>query len=153
MLIIKATQVRFVMEEGPAVSCRGVLMHDPGGRGWPSCSCLIMSAPRGGRAATDAEMKGAPRHYLGRGYEGRVGSVKLPPKALSEWDLVGTVERITYRRTGIRAPGKYYHDFGKRILANLFIKGKRPLLYKRGTAYRLELHSGCKLDDRGFVQP
>jgi hypothetical protein len=152
MLICKGSRVRFILKDDREISPRGALLHDPTGRYWPKDSMLVVSFKRGGRRATDAERKGAPKDYLGRNHEARVGSVELPPRSLSEWQYVGDIKTILYVRPGTKAPGSYYHHFGGRRLAALFKSGKAKL-YKRGSTYRVELGSGSIADDRGIVYP
>lgn len=154
MLIAKGRNVRFLMKEGGTVHGVGAMLHDPDGRAWPKCSLLVMPFRKTSQRATEDQMDGDAKHYLGRTYEGRLGSVSLPPKALGGWDRVGLVEEIQYFRTGVKAPGGFFHPFGKRgFWGRLFKKGKLPTLYKRGNACRLELHSGCIVDDRGIAFP
>jgi hypothetical protein len=128
------------------------MLHDPSGKSWPACSLLIVGFDRRGRVATDDERKGAPKEYLGRKYEPRIGSVELPPRSLSEWSSLGEIETIYYVRPGTKAPGKYFHDFGKRRLRAFFKKGKATL-YRRGSAYRVELGRGCIAHHDGIVFP
>ncbi len=153
MLVAKGEHCWLKLEGGGSVSPRGAMLHDEAGTTWSKHSILFLPFHRSGRPASDAQTKGAPRHYLGREYEIRVGSVDLPPRALSAWTRVGPVERIEYARPGTRAPGNFYHDFGKRRLAGLFRKGRNPVLYKCGRAYRLELGAKSISDSRGIVHP
>jgi hypothetical protein len=156
MLICKGYSVRFKPESGRWISGHGGdLLHDPSGRAWPSCSSLVIKFPKSNsRAATDKEISGAPKHYLGRGYEfSAVDHVHIPPKDLSKWKKLGIITRIEYTRGGIKARGRYYHNFGERRLVNLFRKPNLPTLYGLNGALRLELGSGCIWSDLGFVKP
>jgi hypothetical protein len=154
MLVHKGTNVVFLMDEGRDIKSFGPLLHDESGKSWPVCSALFASFRRTNQEATDAQMKGAPEHYLGRGYAGRVGKIDLPPRSLSEWKKIGAVREIQYTRTGTKAADDFFHPFGKRHWWGWFFsKGKHPTLYKRGRVMRLELGSNCIVDDRGFVYP
>lgn len=152
MLICKGLRVRFIMKDGGEVSPRGALLHDPSGKYWPKNSMLVVGFKRGRRRATDDERRGAPKEYLGRTHDARVGSVELPPKQLSEWQARGEVATILYVRPGTKAPGRYYHHFGKRRIEAFFKSGKARL-YQRGSLYRVEMGQGSLADDRGIVFP
>jgi hypothetical protein len=152
MLVCKGNRVKFVLKDGTKISARGSMLHDPSGRYWAKCSLLIVSFQRSGRLATDDERAGAPREYLGRTHQARVGSVSLPPKPLSEWELVGELDEILYVRPGRKAPGSFFHKFGGRRIETFWRKGKARL-YKLGRSYRVELGHRCLADDRGIVTP
>jgi hypothetical protein len=152
MLIAKGQHVAIKLETGRLVRARGSMLHDPTGEFWPKDSMLVTSFRRSGRLATDEEKQGDPKSYLGREYEARVGSVNLPPQALSEWKRVGEIETVYYERPGTKAPGKFFHHFGKRRIEAFFKKGDATL-YKLGSAYRIEFGVGAVLDDRGIVYP
>lgn len=124
------------------------MLHDPSGQDWPKDSLLVCAFRRGRRPADDQTAK----HYLGREYQAHVGSVQVPPRELTSWKRVGDIATIYYERPGTKAPGRYYHHFGKRRLEALFKKGN-AVLYKRGSAYRVELGAGSVADDRGLVFP
>lgn len=153
MLVDKGHRVWMKLDDGREVVTRGAMLHDEAGRSWPSSSILFIPFQKLGTLASDAQAKGAPRHYLGREHEVRVGRVELPPRSRSEWTEVGPVKRIEYVRGGTRAPGGFYHNFGERRLAGLFRSGKHPVLYKCGHAYRLELGAKSIADSRGIVFP
>lgn len=164
-LLATGTRVHIDLDDGRRI--HGVpgsaSLHDRTGRAWPKCSVLIMVFPRSGaRLATEEEMTGAPRQYLGRTYRGKVSEpIDLPPKALGAWERVGTVSRVKgdkgeiwYSRGGTKHPGRYRHEFNKGGKLVGFFKGEGTVvLYQRGRALRLQLPRGCMLDDRGFVWP
>jgi hypothetical protein len=152
MIIAKGQDVAFKLQSGRIVRPRGSMLHDPTGQDWPKDSLLVASFRRSGWPATDAEKSGDPKNYLGRQYEAHVGIVNLPPKSLSEWKHIGDVATIYYERPGTRAPGRFYHHFGKRRIEVFFKKGSATL-YKREAAYCVDLGSGAIADDRGIVFP
>jgi hypothetical protein len=156
VLIAKGNRVKFILKDDTGVpergTVRGSMLHDPTGKSWPKNSLLVTSFNRSGRLATDAEKRGAPKEYLGRTHAARVGSVNLPPKALSEWTYVGELKTILYVRPGRKAPGAFYHHFGQRRIEAFWKKG-RAHLYRLGSAYRVQLGNGALADDRGIVHP
>ena len=152
MLIVKGNRVKFVLKDGTKISASGLMMHDPSGRYWPKNSMLVASFSRGGRLATDKEKSGAPREYLGRTHPARIGSVNLPPKPLGDWDYVGELKTILYVRPGRKAPGAFYHHFGQRRIEAFWKSGKAHL-YRRGSAYRVQMGKGSLADDCGIVYP
>lgn len=156
MLIRKGKQASFKVEGRIVSATRGAwMLHDPSGKEWGKCSVLFLKVRADhARPATDDEMSGAPRDYLGREHRGRVvEDVELPPRSLFSWTRVGSVDLIKYSRQGTKGPGRWHHPFGVRSASTLYRKGKLPVLYKRGDAMRLELGAGCHLDDRGYVYP
>lgn len=158
MIIVKGTRTRFHMADGgPMVRPKGAMMHDPSGRHWPKNSLLIGPFERGTKLPTIDRYKGAPKEYLGRQYNPHVGSVDLPPKALSQWETVGEVDRIDYYRPGTKAPGGYRHTFNApRGVYHVLhaVKGKgRAVLRKCGRFYRLDMSKGSIADGRGIVWP
>lgn len=152
MLICKGSRVHFVMKDGRKISAKGSMLHDPKGRYWPKNSMLVVVFQRGTRLATDDERAGAPKEYLGRTHKAHVGSVELPPKPLSEWDPLGEIKTLLYVRPGRKAPGAFYHHFGQRRIEAFWKKGK-AFLFKRGSAYRIQMSRGSLADDRGVVYP
>jgi hypothetical protein len=152
VLICKGAHVSFRLQNGRLVHARGSMLHDPSGDFWPKDSMLVTTFRRSGRPATDEEKSGDPTHYLGREHQAHVGSVKLPPQAISEWKRVGQVATIYYERPGTRAPGRFYHHFGKRRLEAFFKKGSATV-YRRGSAYRLEMGVGSIATHNGIVFP
>jgi hypothetical protein len=155
MLIRKGSQVRFELDDGRELAApRGSsMLHDPAGTKWGKCSLLFVSFRKNVRKPTEKELAGAPKDYLGREHSARVGTVELPPRALASWEKVGHVKEIMYVRHGTKARGGFYHPFGVRTALMLFRKGRHPILYKRGSAMRLELGGDCIADDRGIVYP
>lgn len=159
-LIHKARSVRIFMADGRTIKPRGDMLHDPSGRAYPKSALIIGPFRKGGHSVPDNKFEGAPRYYLGRGYRGRYGSVRLPPKNLRQWQFVGYVSKgdpedgeIQYTRTGSRAPGGFYHAFNKRGLGSMFNGRGRVRLYRYGSFYRLQMPRGAIVDDRGFVWP
>jgi hypothetical protein len=155
MIIRKGNGVSFELEDGREVVApkSWAMLHDPDGKKWNACSGLIVPFRTRQRRATPEEMEGAPRDYLGKQHVGYVSTVRLPPRSLASWERVGPVAKIWYTRQGTRAPGPYWHPFGKRQWQYLFTKGKKAVLYRRPGALRIELQSGCLWDDRGIVRP
>jgi hypothetical protein len=160
MLIVKGTRVAFEMTEGGEVVVRPRcgMMHDPQGSSWGKCS-LLVGPFNTGRSEPLLEVAAASlksaQQYFGRNYVVREGSVELPPRALSGWERLGPVDRIWYTRGGTKYPGPFKHPFGRPgVLTRLFKgAGKKPILYTRGAFLRLEMQSGCMLDDRGILFP
>jgi hypothetical protein len=152
VLICKGHNVGFKLQTGRMVRASGSMLHDPSGDSWPKDSVLVASFRRNGRTATDEEKAGDPKNYLGRQYEAHIGSVSLPPRSLDQWKRVGEIATVYYERPGTRAPGRFYHHFGKRRLEAFFKKGK-AVLYKRGSAYRVQMGDGAVFSDRGIVFP
>jgi hypothetical protein len=157
MLVRKGKHVQFDLTDGTEVKApRGaIFLHDEEGKKWSVCSVLFMPVRlRGTRKATPEEMDQHAASYLGKTYRGRVSTIPdLPPRSLVSWTRIGPVKEIRYVRTGNKAPGGFFHPFNERTIMFAFTRGKTPTLYRRGNAMRLELHSGCILDDRGFVRP
>lgn len=159
MLFALADDVRFKLKDGRKVNCpaSACILRDDDGKVWPECSLLIARIDGRGRDATDDEMSGAPKWWLGRDYDARISTFDKPPRDLASWQLVGEVDCIMYDRFGTKAPGRYDHTFNKarglwHIVA--WIKGNKVVkLYKRDGAYRLELSGGCVVRDIGLVWP
>ena len=159
MLFALGDDVGFKLKDGRKVWCprRACLLRDDDGKVWPSCSLLIARIDGRGRDATDDEMSGAPKWWLGRDYDARVSMFNTPPRALTSWKLVGEVDQIFYDRFGNKAPGRFHHTFNKarglwHIVA--WIKGKKIVkLFKRDGMYRLELSGGCVVRDLGLIWP
>jgi hypothetical protein len=144
----------FEMVDGPDVTVRGGMMHDPSGRWWPKRSVLFGPFRANLRDATDEEFDGPAKDYLGRGHNAKIGTVDTPPKDLASWKYIGDVEKIYYTRTGRKKPGRYVHEFNKRMALATLVKGRgRVRLYRRGRYVRLELPKGAMLDSRGYVWP
>jgi hypothetical protein len=133
------------------VRISGAMLHDHTGKTWPKCSLLFSPFQKKGISIDDPPKEA--RWFYGRAYDLSKGSVHIPPRALSTWSRVDASDNIQYTRPGTRAPGDYEHLFGKRRWQALYRKGKLPTLYRLGRLYRLELGSGCIVDDRGIVSP
>lgn len=149
MLIAKGFSPRFFLASGSERhAVRGAaLLHDERGDDWPYSSGLVMRFTRKGDACADD----LAQKYFGEGYALRCGAVVLPPKDLREWDVVGEVSRIEYKRKGTSYPGEFQHTFGEQRF--LFSSGALPLLYVRGDAMRLELGSNARWSWRGIERP
>jgi hypothetical protein len=152
-LICKGTEVLIELVGGGDVLGEA-LLHDPTGKWWPSRSCLIGSFDKFPAAAKPKEAPKEAAQYLGRSYVIRAGSVALPPRAIGQWDKIGQVEAIYYRRQGTKARGRFRHRFNQGLSLSALIKGEgKATLYQHGRWYRLELPRTAILDDRGFVWP
>lgn len=136
------------------------LLHDESGAYWPRCSLLVANFERGSEETDEG------KNYFGRGAGVKRGSVELPPKDISAWQKLGEIKTIFYDRAGTKAPGYFKHQFNKpRGLYKLVFlvkgkAGKQPAvlytLFSRRLGqsfYRVELPSGCIVDDRGIVLP
>jgi hypothetical protein len=135
------------------------MLYDHSGADWPRCS-LLVTRFRGYTHDVDKRELGAARDYFGRNAEIGAGTVDLPPKSFAAWTRVGEVSEIFYGRAGTKAPGRFRHRFHKprgmwKVI--FFFKGRAAkdpvVLYKTRNAYRLELPSGCMIDDRGIAVP
>lgn len=153
--IVKGRSTRFEMKDGPDVTCAGGMIHDPSGRAWPRNSILCGPFRPRVRTATPEEYRGWAKDYLGSSHRPMVGVVDVPPRALSEWQLLGEVEKIYYTRLGKKRPGRYVHAFYKPTALATLVRGRggKVKLYRRGRFVRLELPKGAHLDARGFVYP
>jgi hypothetical protein len=125
------------------------LLHDETGRTWPSCSGLITSFERGG-SPLESVPPAVCRYFGCDEYVVRSGVLKVPPRSLGQWSLLGTAEEIHYTRRGEYA-ADYYHPFEER--GALWWKVKLPTVYRLGSALRLELGPGCEWNWRGFITP
>ena len=156
MLIVKGTRVAFDFVDGAEmdVAPKSAMMHDAEGRDWPRCSVLIgpFSAGTTSGVPTGGKSLRAARDYYGRNYVLKAGDLDTPPRAMAGWRKVGSVRRIYYYRPGNRHRGDFQHPVGARKHVFFGPKG-RASVYVRGRWVRLELPSGCILDDRGFVWP
>jgi hypothetical protein len=158
MLIAKGYAVRFKLLERVKLvlpSPNSAMLHDPTGRYWSKNSLLVVPFRKLGGELSRYE--GQVRDYLGRSYHAKLGSVEIPPRALSRWETLGPLERLDYRRGGTKAPGGYQHHFNKpRGLWKLIFlfKGRGTAILRRyGRAYRVDLPSNALLDDRGIAFP
>lgn len=148
--ILKGRSCKFDMVEGPAVSCKGGMIHDPSGKRWPKRSVLCGPVKKVGPGEMDSEAKS----YLGGNHKAAVYVTSDVPRALSKWRYVGDVEQIWYTRTGRRFTGRYYHPFSKSTSIDVMLRGPgRVRLYRLGRYCRLELPRGATLDFRGYVWP
>jgi hypothetical protein len=138
MIIIKGERVVFVMKDGkikrPPASYG--IIHDPDGKQLPICTVFIGPVKR---TQQPAASYGKAKSYFGSKHILKQASINRPP---SSWSEVGEVVEIRYVRKGKYAGG-YFHPF----------KSFSPVLSKSGRWYKLELRSGCIVDDRGFVFP
>lgn len=150
MLFAAGSSVRFVLTTGR--SRRGkILLHDEAGDSWPSSSGLVVPGFKhlGRDLAISDEYA---QRYYGDSYVLKRGSVRLPPKPLSQWKEIGRVKEAFYVRRGDIEPGPKKHVFGESILFKLLGK-KLPRLYKHGQYMRLELGEGAVWNWRGIVSP
>ena len=160
MLIAKGYACGFDVEGRRGVlwlPARAEMLHDPSGRAWPRCSLLFSAFQRGEREASPEEYAGAPKYHLESDHVARIGVVDLPPRALTDWEELGELRALYYKRPGTRAPGAYRHNFNAprgswKIVFALKKKGAARL-FKRGSLHRVELGSGCIVDDRGIAFP
>lgn len=129
---------------------RGPMLYDPSGKAWPRCSLLFLPFQSG---PVEKSPPSDVVDFYGDNYTVHRGHVSLPSRELSSWTRVGQAKEIEYTRPGTRAPGDYGHLFGKRRWQTLFRKYGLPVLYVSGSAYRLQLGSGCVIDWRGIVGP
>ena len=158
MLVSKGSHVGFKLagKTRKKIWCpaRAGMLHDPSGDSWPKCSVLVACYERGRKKPSREQYQGAPRDYLGRQYQARVGSIALPPRDLDQWQEIGELEEIYYLRPGTKAPGKYRHKFnaprGMYRIMFLFKGRGDARLYKLDRMYRIEVER-CIIDDRGFV--
>jgi len=121
MLIDKGRNIVFQLEgRDLRLSNELRMLHDPMGDSWPRTSVLFAPIEEDGDPLEeDADV----REYFGRGYVAQGGSVDLPAKNISSWKKVGLVQTIFYTRTGIRAPGKFRHQFQVPMGAGTFWGG------------------------------
>jgi hypothetical protein len=112
------------------------MIHDPDGKSLPKCVVFVGPVRR---TSESIKGDGKARMYFGTTYLTKKALVALPGKS---WTPVGEVVEILYVRRGKYA-GAYFHPF----------KSFSPTLSRSGRFYRLELRSGCVVDDRGFVFP
>jgi hypothetical protein len=154
---VVGTAIRVHLDGKRILTPRGAMIHDPSGSVWPNCSLLIVPI-RGSRVASDDEYQGAPKHFLGRTHQARVAQFEIPSRTVGDWKVVGNVTRVDYVRGGTKAPGGYRHTMNKPRgiyrFTHLLKGGKAPVvLRKLGRCYRIDLPSGCVVDDRGIVYP
>jgi len=121
------------------------LAHDPSGSDWPRCGLLVLPFRRLG---DDVSYKPAEEYF---GYDPQGGACRVPPKDLKHWHFVSEIDGIDYWRPGIDYEGDYEHYFKAR--GHLFGPKEKPLLFRIGKVYRLELGSGCVVNWRGIVTP
>lgn len=149
MLVAKAWDVELDLADyegkGPRTFTRPgyAMLHDETGKWWPSNSALWMPfdrAPVDVPPSKDAERYIGPEVKVTRGLE-------LPPKDLLAWIDLGEIIHVWYRRRGTHK-GTWHHPFGEKKLLLIFTR-KKPMLYRFGTDYRVELR-GASWTWRGF---
>lgn len=155
MMFVKAHRVAFDLTTGKKVSAPASfgMLHDPEGKVRAKNVVLVTKY---GRSATPVKLDADMSEYFGSGYKARSATVNLPPASLESWKKLGEVKTIYYVRTGQRAPGAYYHHFGKGAAIEHKIfrgEGKKPVLYRCGKSLLLLLPEGSTLNWRGFVWP
>ena len=122
-----------------------VVAHDPTGEYLPPCDFYIARfrstmVPVDG-AYEDHESQTLAEHFYGDRSRISKGSLELPD---GEWQRVGRIDEIGYRRRGDRK-ARYQHTYAESV--TLFeCKG-------RVRAWRLRLPVSCVADERGFVSP
>jgi len=132
------------------------MLYDPSGEFWPKRSILFAQFEQG----TDADGSDVGKRYFGRWVEVRRGRVTLPPRNPEMWKRIGQVRQVYYERAGKNA-GYFRHRFndprGWVRLVAFFKKDVAetpPVLFRcAGEALKLELSTGCIVDDRGIVLP
>ncbi len=159
MITVLGNRVIFKLDDGRKVhpGARASMMYDDSGRYWSKTSVLVGPYTKGNEEVDPKKYNGFPADWLGRTYHGKIGSVDLPPKSLSEWEVVGDLETLYYVRVGRKAPGGYRHTLnaprGSYKIVHL-VKGKgKAVVRKHGSFYRLDFSRGLLLDGRGIVWP
>ena len=144
MLIAKGYAVSFKLVGGRIVRAgRGsALLNDESGKAWPKCSGLVMRFTKRNEPLKDSNAEA----YLM--VDPRKGEIDTPPRALSKWKYVGEVAVVNYTRPEGPHAGPYYHP-----IDGAEEGAAKALLYRRGSAYRLELADGCVWNWRGIVRP
>jgi hypothetical protein len=122
-----------------------VVAHDPSGEYLRPCDFYIArflpeSVPVDG-AYEDYDSKTQAERFYGPQARISKGALELPD---GEWQRVGLIDEIGYRRRGDRK-GRYQHTYAQSI----------PLYECKGRvrAWRLRLPADCIADERGFVRP
>lgn len=138
-------------EDGAVIDLRGSLLYDETGSAWPSCSLLIAGFARGGKIVEPTKFA----RGWSRDHEWRAGSIALPPRELSQWAEGPRLHTLLYTKEPDDLD--LQHPFGTvggvlgRLIPMRF--GKLPTLYRRGSAARIELGSGCVVSAAGVVSP
>lgn len=151
--------VLFVTKAGRDLNApaRHGMLHDPNGETWPKCSLLVTHFEQGWKESKASE----GRDYFGRNAIVWEGETELPPRDLARWKTVGELSTIFYDRAGTKAPGYFRHVFHKPrgLWRLLFLvkpraaKGAVVLSRYGRNTYRVDLPSGCIVDDRGIALP
>jgi hypothetical protein len=138
---VESDRVAFEMADGKMRRLPATYgtIHDQEGKVLPKCSVFFGPYKKLGRKV---EMSRSDRRYFGGEYKAQLA--KLPKIPVAGWKEIGPVAKIFYVRKGTRAPGGYHHPFAE---------GHRPVLFKSGRIYRLDLGSACLVDDRGYRWP
>lgn len=137
MLIARVYEPVLFLESGEVVTPpRGAeILHDETGQAWPKSEVLVTVFRRTGRPVKRVTKR--MRRHFGEDYTPKEGRVDLPPRSMGSWREVGAVARYEgYRRGEHHDPDGHYHDFGERGLFG-FSRKDRPVLYRRGEAYRI----------------
>jgi hypothetical protein len=122
-----------------------VVAHDPTGEYLRPCDFYIARfrptpVPVDG-AYEERESQTLAERFYGERSRISKGSLELPD---GEWQRVGLIDEIGYRRRGDRR-GRYQHTYAESVT-----------LYEckgRVRAWRLRLPVSCVADERGFVSP
>jgi hypothetical protein len=138
---VESDRVAFDMADGKHIRLppRYATFHDEEGTVLPKCAVFFGHFKK---TRKPAEMSRADRRYFGAQH--RAVLAELPKIPVDGWREIGPVKMIYYVRRGHRAPGGFHHPFAE---------GHRPILFKQGRLYKLELGSGCLVDDRGYRWP
>jgi len=140
-ILIKGDHVRFEMTDGSMVTLpveHGII-HDPEGYQLPYCDVYFgpFEVMR-----QRVELTKKAKAYFGRGYEGQRAIVDVPFEG--PWEPIGKSVQIFYKRRG-KDQRKFFHPQTQPVAISRCV-------VRDITHYRLELHNGCVLDDRGFVR-
>lgn len=137
LLIARGDRASFVLVGGRRIATPqgSFILHDPTGAAWPRESVLVMVIGKSGQplARADAHVRRHFGHVLPKR-----GDVDTPPRSFRGWEEIGEVARVEYHFRGQHyAPEGHAHPFGQAGPLAWFGK-KRPVLYRRGEAMRLE---------------
>ena len=150
MLVCLGYDVAVQFPDGSQMETGRDLLYDASGNFWPKTSLLIASFARENRP--HKKMSGFARKWFGSAYEGREGSVALPPRELDGWRDEGSAARIFYVRTDDDLEREHAFAGGLFGVSALSFS-KRPRCYSRRGALRLECGRELTINHRGIVAP
>jgi hypothetical protein len=138
---VEATRVAFEMASGRLLTLPSSYgqIHDQEGKILPKCQIFFGPFKKTRRPV---KMNSSHRRYFGTDY--RATLAVLPDIPMDGWKKIGEVAQIFYVRKGTRAPGGFHHPYKSE---------HRPVLYKSGRLYKLDLGEHCRVDDRGYRWP